>query len=762
MEEPLTDETIWTSYGHFLGTPAYMSPEQAGFDGMGVDTRSDIYALGVLLYELLTRQTPFEKPQLLRAGVEEMRRLIRETEPPKPSTKLTQELLAAGKVGRVAPHAPSSGGIISRDGVRGETRPTPTTEEEPGTDPRRVAQLKDLIPRVRGELDWIVMKCLEKDRARRYESAGDLALDIERHLNNEPVTAAPPGTLYRVRKFVRRHRVGLAVAVTFVLLLVSGVVVSAWEAVRAKRAERLQATETAKREQVATFLTVMLKGVGPSVAQGRDTNMLREILDKTAERVGKDLKDQPEVEAELRNTLGNVYRELGDYPKAGEMIRQALTLRKAVFGEKHSRVADSLNDLGALLLDQGKSAEAEAMFRQALAIRRELLGNGSREAAASLDALGVALVSQGRLTEAETSHREALALFKKLFGDEHLDVATSMHNLAKVLLMEQRRSEAEILLRQVVALRRKLLGNAHPLLATSLGNLGSILWDEGNLSEAERYYRETLAMQRKLMGDEHPDVATSLHNLARVLQSQGKLQDAESFAGQALEMRRKLLPPDHPYLASTQTMLAAITLEREAVERLKKALGGEEVLVAGAIDLLGNLRRDKGKLAGDHPDIAQSLTDRASVLRGQGQLEEAEPLYREALATRRKQLGNENPDTINSLTGLAGLLEERGQLTEAEALMRECLLLCEKLPADGWRLFDAKARLAGILVAQMRYAEAEPLLIAGYDGMKQHQERIPAGSRRRLKETARQAVKLFEATGRPGQAADWKTKEMEE
>ncbi|HXP59167.1 MAG TPA: serine/threonine-protein kinase, partial [Dongiaceae bacterium] len=445
-QEPLTDETLWTSYQQFLGTPAYMSPEQAGLGEMDVDTRSDIYALGVLLYELLTGHTPFEKKDLLQAGLEEMRRVIRETEPPKPSTKLSQELASASHKSHTS-HTSHSALPSSHSAL-----PTPHSALE-----RRLSQVKELIPRVRGDLDWIVMKCLEKDRGRRYESASGLARDVERHLDDEPVTAAAPGTLYLVGKFVRRHRVGLAMAAALVLLLAAGIVASTWEAVRATRAEAASRTEAAKSRQVVKFLTDMLDGVGPSKALGRDTTMLREILDNTARRVGRELNHQPEVQAELLNTLGNVYMELGEYARADAMIRQALALRKSVFGKKHPRVADSLHDLGALLRNQGRPVEAEALFRQALAMRRELLGNERPEVASSLDALGVALWGQGKFPEAEEIHRQALALRKRLFGDEHVAVAVSLHNLASALLMEGKYPEAEAIFRQVIAMRKTLL-----------------------------------------------------------------------------------------------------------------------------------------------------------------------------------------------------------------------------------------------------------------------------------------------------------------
>src|SRR2546427_6985046 len=274
-EGRLTNLTVYTELRQFIGTPAYMSPEQAEMSGLDIDTRSDIYALGVLLYELLTGKTPFDANELLKAGLDEMRRRIRETEPVRPSTRLST--------------------------LRGEE--LTTTAKRRGLEPPKLINL------LRGDLDWIAMKCLEKDRARRYETANGLASDIQRHLNNEPVVACPPSNLYRFQKLVRRNKLAFGAAAGIATALVIGLAASTWSLIkervalrRAVAAELNAKTEAAKSQQVARFLQDMLNGVGPAVALGRDTRMLQEILDKTAERLGKDLGNQPEVEAALRST----------------------------------------------------------------------------------------------------------------------------------------------------------------------------------------------------------------------------------------------------------------------------------------------------------------------------------------------------------------------------------------------------------------------------------------------------------------------------
>ena len=328
----------------------------------------------MLLYELLTGKTPFDPKRLVEAGLDEIRRIIREEEPPRPSTRLS----------------------------------TLAAQEQTTTAKRRHTEAAQLIHLVRGDLDWIVMKALEKDRTRRYETANGLASDIERHLNDEPVVAHAPSRLYRLRKLVRRHKLAFAAAGVMFAALAIGLGVSLWSLRKANR-------EASRSQQVARFLQEMLQGVGPSVARGRDTAMLREILDKTAQRLDKELKNQPDVEADLRTTIGTVYCDLGQSTNAEAMYREALALRRKLFGERTPGRGQLAQQRWRRAPGrEGRLAEAEALHRQALAMRKKLLGSENVYVAKTLLNLGAALWWQDRFAEAEKSYRESLAIENKL------------------------------------------------------------------------------------------------------------------------------------------------------------------------------------------------------------------------------------------------------------------------------------------------------------------------------------------------------------
>ncbi len=653
----LTDQTVFTDFDQFIGTPAYMSPEQAEVSGMDMDTRSDIYSLGVLLYELLTGRTPFDAKELMKVGLDAMRRAIREMEPPKPSTRLSTML-------------DSDLTTIAR---------------------QRQAATQKLIHLIRGDLDWIVMKSLEKDRTRRYENASSFAGDIEHFLNNEPVLARPPTALYRFQKFARRNKVVFIAGTAVTVAIVVGLVVSTSLYYREQAARRDADQEAQRSRQVALFLEDMLKGVGPGVALGRDTTLLREILDKTLTRVTNDLKGQPEVQAEICNTLGQVYRALGQSGKAEELHRSARSLLNLSRGDKRRDVAVSLNDLALVLRDQGKLPEAEALHREALELRRKLYGNEHPKVAESLNNLALVLRSEGRLTESEKLHRDALEMDRKSFGHDHLAVATSLNNLALALDAQGKPADAEPYLRESIDIQKKLLGDDQPGLAITLDNLAFVLREQGKLDEAETLERRSLAMQRKIFGPEYPSVATAINNLGLILAAQGKTVEAESLLREALAQRRKLLGLEHPELAASLHHLAALLrkekqldeagrLECEALAMRKNLYGEENPAVANSLNNLALIRQDEHKLTEaesllreaaamqikllgtDHPSLAATLNNLALVLRDEGKLSESEANLRRTVEIRRKHFGDDHPSVTASLTDLTNVITRGKQL----------------------------------------------------------------------------------------------------
>jgi serine/threonine protein kinase/tetratricopeptide (TPR) repeat protein len=527
-EGRLTDATVYTQLHQFIGTPAYMSPEQAEMSGLDIDTRSDIYSLGVLLYELLAGSTPFDAKELMASGIDGMRKTIREQEPMRPSTRFAT--------------------------LKGDDLTT--------TAKRRSADKSKLMHDLKGDLDWIVMKCLEKDRTRRYDTATGLAADIKRHLNNEPVVARPPSAGYRIQKAIRRNKISFAAGTVVFGALLLGIIATTWQSMRATHAKReavaAQAneaqlrqqaeadeqtakTESAKNEQTAQFLLDMLNSVGPSVALGRDTTLLREMMDQAERRMSKDLADNPVVEAKLRGHLGWIYYQLGEFSRAEDSLRRCVELcRKG--SEKDTAnhdwqkgLGDALHPLALTLWHESKLPEAESCQRESLAIRRKLLGDESREAAQSLADLALVLRTQGKLAEAEEMFRESLATRRKLLGNENEDVAWSLFGLGLTVENRGRLAEAESFIRKSQATFQNLFGPKRPEVALTLIFVGEIQQEQGKLTEAESALREALAMQKELLPKNHADTKLSLFLLPVVLEQQGKLDEAVALYRQAAD-----------------------------------------------------------------------------------------------------------------------------------------------------------------------------------------------------------------------------------
>lgn len=662
LGQKLTEKTLFTRFEQMIGTPVYMSPEQAALSGLDIDTRSDIYSLGVLLYELLTGVTPLDAELLRRGALDEIRRRICETDPPTPSTRLQT---MGGQLAEVARCRHAEPAALSR--------------------------------LVRGDLDWITMKCLEKDRTRRYETANGLAMDVQRYLSHEPVLARSPGNLYRFQKLVRRNKLVFAATAGIMAALTAGMVVSLLLWAREKHSRTRADTEASKSRQIARLLTATFEGVGPSVAKGRDKTLLQEIIDKTAGQLDRELTNQPEVGIELRATLADVYGQLGFYDKMEAMARRELELARAHFSPVSAQAARALDQIGTALWSVGKLTPAEEVDREALRVRTQLFGENSAEVATSQTTLAIALWDEGKFPEAELLARRALAIRQKLFGAEHADVAQSLNLLGLVLYQEGKLVESEPIVREALAMRRKLFGEESIATVNSLNNLAGVLLERGKLADTEAAHREVLRIRRKLLGESHPQVAQSLGNVAWVLRREGRLAEAESLDREALALRRKIFGAENPEVAASISSLSEVL-------RDQGKLTESEELARAALDM------DTKLLGQQNFMVPTCLVVLASVLERADKLDQAEQRYREALEFRTK-LPNADPAiTAGALRGLATVLCAEGKASEAEPPARESVELDRKrLPDAPAAWADGLRVLAEVLLRKHNFDAARTL-----------------------------------------------------
>lgn len=772
LYQPLTDMTLHTGHGMVLGTPLYMSPEQAEVNNFDVDTRTDIYALGVILYELLTGTTPLEKKRFKKAAWDEVLRIIREEEPIKPSTKISgSEKLASLSTQRKL-------------------------------EPRKLRQL------LLGDLDWIVMKALAKERDRRYETANGFAMDIQRYLADEPVLAGPPSFGYRASKFIKRNR-GKVVAASLVLFaLLVGIAGTTFGLIRAEQqrsiaeraaeAERLakldaeeKRTEAEKQQRraqageklagerlvqveaekkraedersiavaVKDFLQGKLLGqadvtaqantlltAGGLAAEAKKDPTIRELLNRAAvelssQKIEYNFPNQPLLQAEILLTVGNTFRAVGSYDRAISFLQRSVAQFKDKLGAEHPDTLASMYSLAVAYQSDGKVDLALSLHKKTLELKKVLLGPEDPETLNSMGNLAIAYTQAGKHDLALPLFEQSLKIFNETLGPEHPQTLISMHNLAWNYAAANKPDLALPRFEETLRLFKEIIGPDHPHTLICMHNLSWAYTAANKLDLGLPLYEETLKLKKAKFGPEHPETLITMGSLAMAYQTAGKMELALPLFVETVKLFKATLGPEHP-----NTLISMHNLARAymASARIDLALPLYEE----------TLKLKKAKLGPEHFDTLITMSNLAAAYLTAGKQDLALPLFQETLKLQKEKLGPEHADTLLSVASIGLILLEKKTFTEAEPMLRECLTHRAKFQPDAWTTFNTKSMLGGALLGQKKYEEAETLLLDGYQGMKQREKLIPPGNTR-LPESLDRLIQLYTETNKPDEAKKW-------
>ena len=665
-----------THPGQLVGTLAYMSPEQLSGDPEGVDTRCDVYSLGAICFELLADQLPHD---LRDRTLPEAIRIVSEREP---------------------------------------------------------TRLSSVDASYRGDLETIVGKALEKDKARRYPSASELAADLDRYLKDQPISARPPSAVYTLRKFARRNRGLVAALAAGFVLLIAGIAGTSWQAVIAGR-QRDRATLEADKSKAALEFVERMFTVDPD-RDGREVSVF-EVLGKASEKAGTELADSPEIESVVRATIGRTYQALGQNPESRRELERSLALNRELHGDNALPTALAEARLGAVLNDMGVMAEAERLFRHARPIVAAETGLQSEEYLHLIMNLGTSLLRQGDALGAEALVREALDSATAAFGESHELTLTALNSLATVLWEQNRITDTEEVLRRIVEVEQKR-GLQTTAAFVHMDNLAFVLTARGKLDEAESMHRRALEGFRALLGEGSPHTLIAMRNLADLHFNRGEIDEAAELASKALAIERaqqgesqrlvNALNDLGKYRRAQGRYEEALELIREAVERSSRISGAE------------------------NPETLNARSNLCRALVAMERFDDARREHAELTSIMRRTLGMEHLMTLMSLNAQALFLADRGETAEAAALLEEVVeAAVRSLPPDQWHTAMFQAHYGRILARQSKFEEAERQLLAGFKGL----DGIGPISNRTVR-AARDLAALYESWGRAQEADAWRDK----
>ena len=699
LGDGIAGATIYTRPGQMIGTPAYMAPEQIEQTSQGVDTRADIYSLGVLLYELLTGKHPLEVKG--RSLLEIQRRVV-DQEPVRPSTRLSSLGIGTAEIAR-----------------------------------RFRTDARSLLRSMRGDVDWIVMKCLEKDPARRYDTTSALAEDLRRHLNDEPVLAGPPRTGYRLKKFVKRNRLGVGAACLVALILIGGIVGTGWGLRSALNARDAEADA---RESALDNL---------ALANAREQTAI-DALEAAANA-------QREAEAravELEQVTEFQARQLGavSVERMGTRMRESMMREIEASFDASPETPDAVEAqrrVATELLDQvnfsnlARQSIEEDILASALDSARRQFADQPLIRARLLEKIALTTSNLGLFGSAISPQREALEIYRAEMTQDHLRTINAMFSLGRYLRHHGDYAESEALHAAVLDARRRLLGDDDPATLDVVSHMGGLLRNQGRMAEAEPFYREALEGRRRLLGSDSGSTVATIMGLGLLLKDQGRLTESEPYMVEALETSLRVSGLENARTATCMLNLAAVYRKQN---RLEKA---EPLILEG-------LRIRRAKLGDGNSRTIVARTTYCDLLRRQGHVDEAESCFRAILEVAHREVGAKHLQTMVAQEGLGGLLIETNRPGEAEPLLREALASREdRFGASHFFTATTRGRLGESLIGLGRFAEAEPLLQRSFADL--DTGLVPTQRPYFLPAAAQRLVTLYEAWGRTEDAERWAT-----